>query len=197
MSSVYDDLFGAVSAVLAAYSYKLNGHTGEDEDMDGEVDFWLDPEAVIFETSPNYNEVSCGEYKDLFHKDSFASEFLSQDIARTYLSSREIAVILGRDEDTLMLALVDRSNGTALIKPSHIFDEKALEAAKQVAQANASTEVPSPMNVGYRFVVPQDSKLTTAQRDNAKRRLINMMSEIDIYVLSQYAGHEIKVREDL
>ena len=201
MSSVYDDLFNAVRSSLEACAYKRSGLTGSDLEMDEEVDFWLDPETVIFETSPSEDDVYAATYDDLKKGREKLAELVSEELINTYLSTRDFSVIFAVDDDddkeTILVGAVDRSTGIALLKADNLLDETALEQASKIARSNTGTSEIVPCDYSYRLVKEQGDHIPEAQQANSQRRLTALLSEIDLHVLGRYIGTEVQVREDL
>ena len=201
MSSVYDDLFNAVRSSLEACAYKRSGLTGSDLEMDEEVDFWLDPETVIFETSPSEDDVYAATYDDLKKGREKLAELVSEELINTYLSTRDFSVIFAVDDDddkeTILVGAVDRSTGIALLKADNLLDETALEQASKIAKSNTRSSEIVPFDYNYRLVKEQGDHIPEAQQANSQRRLTALLSEIDLHVLGRYIGTEVQVREDL
>ena len=201
MSSVYDDLFNAVRSSLEACAYKRSGLTGSDLEMDEEVDFWLDPETVIFETSPSEDDVYAATYDDLRKGREKLAELVSEELINTYLSTRDFSVIFAVEDDddkeTILVGAVDRSTGIALLKADNLLDETALEQASKIAKSNTGSSEIVPCDYNYRLVKEQGDHIPEAQQANSQRRLTALLSEIDLHVLGRYIGTEVQVREDL
>ena len=201
MSSVYDDLFNAVRSSLEACAYKRSGLTGSDQEMDEEVDFWLDPETVIFETSPSEDDVYAATYDDLKKGREKLAELVSEELINTYLSTRDFSVIFAVDDDDdkeiILVGAVDRSTGIALLKADNLLDETALEHASKIAKSNTRSSEIVPFDYNYRLVKEQGDHIPEAQQANSQRRLTALLSEIDLHVLGRYIGTEVQVREDL
>ena len=201
MSSVYDDLFNAVRSSLEACAYKRSGLTGSDQEMDEEVDFWLDPETVIFETSPSEDDVYAATYDDLKKGREKLAELVSEELINTYLSTRDFSVIFAVDDDDdkeiILVGAVDRSTGIALLKADNLLDETALEQASKIARSNTRSSEIVPFDYNYRLVKEQGDHIPEAQQANSQRRLTALLSEIDLHVLGRYIGTEVQVREDL
>ena len=201
MSAIYDDLFYAVRSSLEACAYKRSGKAGTDEEMDEEVEFWLDPETVIFETSPLEEDIYAATYESLKNGREKLSELVSEELINTYLSTRDFSVIFAvddtEDQETILVGAVDRSTGVAMLKAENLIDEKSLEQASRIAKSNTGSNSMSPFNYNYRVVKQRDSSLPEVQQANSQRRLIALLSEIDLHVLGRYIGAEVQVRDDL
>ena len=201
MSSAYDDLFNAVRSSLEACAYKRSGLTGSDLEMDEEVDFWLDPETVIFETSPSEDDVYAATYDDLRKGREKLAELVSEELINTYLSTRDFYVIFAVDDaddkETILVGAVDRYTGIALLKADNLLDETALEQASKIARSNTGSSEIVPFDYSYRLVKEQGDHIPEAQQANSQRRLTALLSEIDLHVLGRYIGTEVQVREDL
>ena len=201
MTSLYDDLFNAVQSSLEACAYKRSGLTGSDQEMDDEVDFWLDPETVIYETSPLEEDVYAATYDDLKKGREKLSELVSEELINTYLSTRDFSVIFAvddtDDQETILVGAVDRSSGIAMLKADNLLDENALEQASQIARSNTGSSEIRPFDYSYRLIKEQGDHIPEAQQANSQRRLTALLSEIELHVLSRYIGAEVKVREDL
>ena len=201
MTSLYDDLFNAVRSSLEACAYKTSGLTGSDQEMDDEVDFWLDPETVIYETSPLEEDVYAATYDDLKKGREKLSELVSEELINTYLSTRDFSVIFAvddtDDQETILVGAVDRSSGIAMLKADNLLDEKALEQASQIARSNTGSSEIRPFDYSYRLIKEQGDHIPEAQQANSQRRLTALLSEIELHVLSRYIGAEVQVREDL
>jgi hypothetical protein len=201
MTSVYDDLFSAVRSSLEACAYKRDGQLGSDQEMDEEVDFWLDPETVIFETSPLEEDIYAATYDSLKNGREKLSELVSEELISTYLSTRDFSVIFAvddtDDQETILVAAVDRSTGIAMLKVDNLIDEKALDEASKIATGNVGSTKLSPFNYNYRLVKERGDALSEVQQANSQRRLTALLSEIDLHVLSRYVGAEVQVRDDL
>lgn len=201
-AALYDDLFCAVQSSLTACAYQRAGKAGSDEEMDDEVDFWLDPETVVFETSPLEEEVYAATYESIKDGSENLAKLISPELIRTYLSTRDFSVIFSVDDDNeddlmIMVAAVDRSTGVALIKSGNLVDTVSLEKAGNIAKANSASEGMSPYEYCYQFVRQKDSTVSEVQQANSQRRLTALLTEIDTHVLSTYLGKEVQVREDL
>ena len=201
MTSLYDDLFNAVRSSLEACAYKTSGLTGSDQEMDDEVDFWLDPETVIYETSPLEEDVYAATYDDLKKGREKLSELVSEELINTYLSTRDFSVIFAvddtDDQETILVGAVDRSSGIAMLKADNLLDEKALEQASQIARSNTGSSEIRPFDYSYRLIKEQGDHIPEAQQANSQRRLTALLSEIELHVLGRYIGTEVQVREDL
>ena len=201
MTSLYDDLFNAVRSSLEACAYKTSGLTGSDQEMDDEVDFWLDPETVIYETSPLEEDIYAATYDDLKKGREKLSELVSEELINTYLSTRDFSVIFAvddtDDQETILVGAVDRSSGIAMLKADNLLDEKALEQASQIARSNTGSSEIRPFDYSYRLIKEQGDHIPEAQQANSQRRLTALLSEIDLHVLGRYIGKEVQVREDL
>ena len=201
MTSLYDDLFNAVRSSLEACAYKRSDLTGSDQEMDDEVDFWLDPETVIYETSPLEEDVYAATYDDLKKDREKLSELVSEELINTYLSTRDFSVIFAvddtDDQETILVGAVDRSSGIAMLKADNLLDEKALEQASQIARSNTGSSEIRPFDYSYRLIKEQGDHIPEAQQANSQRRLTALLSEIELHVLGRYIGTEVQVREDL
>jgi hypothetical protein len=177
--------------------------TDEQEEFQEDIDFWLDPEIVLYNSELGSDEIEAASYDDIELDDDYLGLFLSEDVLKTYLSTRDFALVVGvsevkADEMLLCIGAVDRSTGVAMINASNLLDTEALTEFAKVAIKNANTAgEKEPIQRKYQLVMKEDAELDTPQRNNSKRRLISLLSAIDQHVLSSFLGKEVRTEEDL
>jgi hypothetical protein len=177
--------------------------TDEQEEFQEDIDFWLDPEIVLYNSELGSDEIEAASYDDIELDDDYLGLFLSEDVLKTYLSTRDFALVVGvsevkADEMLLCIGAVDRSTGVAMINANNLLDTEALTEFAKVAIKNANTAgEKEPIQRKYQLVMKEDAELDTPQRNNSKRRLISLLSAIDQHVLSSFLGKEVRTEEDL
>ena len=199
MSTAYKDLFASITSALEAVWHKLDDKKGSDLEMDLEVDFWCDPQTVLFETSAGDDEIYAATLDDIDDTDEQLSSLITKDIVDTYLRSQDFAVIFGIDEDdeNILVAAVDRSTGVALVKPDNILDSTTLEQTRAIAESNKDSNEPVPIVLKYQLVLPRDREVEKRKKDNATRRLTALLTDIEVAALESSLGCSIEIREDL
>lgn len=200
MALVYDELMGSVKAILTAFEYKNSGKFGTDSEMDDEVEFWLDPELVVFESSPDEEDVLASTYEDLLDDVAEDDPVLSKEIVQTYLSTTDLILVVGSDSEDLTeirIGTVDRSTGVALVNAHLPTDPKILEERAAIATTNTGGDKDVPCDYAYQLITGKNSKLTQTQKAASFRRLSNFMTAIDTHILSYYLGTNVEIREDL
>jgi hypothetical protein len=185
----------------ALQCYELRG-TEEAKEFEEDIEFWFDPEIVLYNSTLDSEEIEAASYEDLDPSDEYLGLFLSEDICKTYLSTRDFALIIavsdGDGDTQLCVGAVDRSTGVALINDSDILNLEDLKRFAKVAEANSVTKgEKTPILRKYQRVCSKDAKLTKVQIDNSQRRLTSLLSEIDQHVLSRFLGKTIRSDETL
>jgi hypothetical protein len=185
----------------ALQCYELRG-TEEAKEFEEDIEFWFDPEIVLYNSTLDSEDIEAASYEDLDPSDEYLGLFLSEDICKTYLSTRDFALVVavsdGDKIPQLCIGVIDRSKGVALINTANILDPSSLQKFADIALRNATTKgEKTPIIRKYQRLSGTNTKLTAVQLDNAQRRLTSLLSEIDQYVLSRFVGKEIKSDEAL
>lgn len=177
--------------------------TDEQEEFQEDIDFWLDPEIVLYNSELGSDEIEAASYDDIELDDDYLGIFLSEEVVKTYLSTRDFALVVGvseanADEMLLCIGAVDRSTGVAMVNASNLLDTETLTEFAKIAIKNSSTDGDKePIQRKYQLVIKDGTEVDTPQKKNSKRRLISLLSAVDQHVLSSFLGKEVRTDEEL
>lgn len=197
---LHEEVFENIRECLS--SIDVRG-TDEEEEFREDIDFWLAPEIVLYNSELGSDEIEAASYDDIELEDDYLGLFISEEVLKTYLSTRDFALVVGvaepkPDEMLLCVGAVDRSTGVAMVNSTNLLDLQALTEFAKVAIKNANNDgEKEPIQRKYQLVTKESSEVSTPQVQNSKRRLISLLSAIDQHVLSSFLGKEVKAEEDL
>jgi hypothetical protein len=189
-----------IKEALSCYDVR---DTEEAEEFQEDIDFWYDPEIVLYNSDLGSEEIEAATYDDIDVEDDYLGRFLSSEICRTYLSTRDFALVVGVSDDdehglSLCVGVIDRSTGVAMINASNLLDAESLQQFAEIATHNAKEQYSKvPIVRKYQRMASENNKLSKVQMENSQRRLTSLLSEIDQHVLSRYLGKEVKADEAL
>jgi hypothetical protein len=189
------ELLDNINVMLSA----LEEHNKQTEDQDfiDEYEFWFDPGAILYDSDPSTACIDSAGLDDIdLADDDYLSKFLTKDIINTYLSSGELALVVASseidNEVASLVAAVDRSTGVALFSLDNLFDPEYLDGAASIATRNSVVEDKQPITRGYKLSKHNDSQISDLVQNNSRRRLLSLLQDIDMHVLSRHIGKEVK-----
>ena len=189
------ELLDNINVMLSA----LEEHNNQTEDQDfiDEYDFWFDPVSILYDSDPSTACIDSAAVDDIdLAEDDYLSKFLTQDIINTYLSSGELALVVASseidNEVASLVAAVDRSTGVALFSSHNLFDLEYLDGAASIASRNSVVEEKQPINRAYNLSKHSDNQISELGQNNSRRRLLSLLQDIDMHVLSRHIGKEVK-----
>jgi hypothetical protein len=196
---VREEVLDGIKEALACCEYK---GTDKEEEFRDDISFWLDPDIVLYNSEVGSDEIEASSYDDLGIQGSWLELFLTEDIARTYLSTRDFALVISAedigDDCYLVVGAVDRSTGIALLNESNLLDPDTLAGNAKIAVSNTRSKGDlTPILRKYSLIIGAECSLPKQRVENSKRRLTALLSEIDQQVLSKFLGKEITAKEEL
>lgn len=201
-NSLRDELFSNVQGCLQAYAYSTNIIKGEDPELEGDAEFWLDPKSVVFLSSPKDQDIYCGEIDDLIQNPIGALEWvINDDILSKCISENNLnlaVLVCKEDEDTdeTYVAVVDRGTGCAYVRKENLTDNDKLSNDAKTADFNKGHQQEmKPTKTHYRKLSIPGNRLDDETIKESYERLMNLLVEIERQALSKYMGRELRINE--
>jgi hypothetical protein len=196
---VREEVLDCIQEALACCEYE---GTDKQEEFQDDIDFWLDPEIVLYNSEVDSDEIEASRYGEIDVQGCWLEVFLTEDIIRTYLSTKDLALVVSAkdegDDCYLVVGAVDRATGVAMLNDSNLLDSGILTENAKIAVANAtSSNGLKAITRKYQMIIGSNSTVEKQRVDNSKRRLTSFLSDIDQHVLSKFMGKEITAREEL
>lgn len=180
-----------IRELCEAIAVERNLRDCTDEEKDS-VQFFLDPDHVLYFTSPTSTSVRCQDIPTIKAGHKPFNALLNADIANTYLSSGElvIASCIANKFGTMVVGVFDRSTGLGLL-----VNENWVDPEKLADQVTRAVKVDS-FEWDILEVIPPFFEDNTPQAARSRDRLNNLLQECKSYTLSKVSGLDIELTED-
>ena len=182
---VLEDLKAVMCGPVSAYDYKHNGTKDVADDED--VEFWLNPELVLYSSSPTEDSISCGSIKDILDYMGELSHIINHDIAQTYLTTEDLILIYsvgdGDKGQTMYMGGFDRSTGIGLIRTNNVIDKEVIK--REVGENNRQ--------LPYQKMTYKERSLDDKLGKYSFRRLLSMLMDIDQHITSDIVGRPLEI----
>jgi hypothetical protein len=168
----------------------LSGDPGES--LKDQVDFYNDPETVVYWITTASNSVMCADKENLLLDGNPLQYWLvNKEILSTYLSSNDLGLVvaLSGEMDSGIVGAFDRSTGLGLYNANDWFDEDRIRNEAALSSVNKAF----PME--YVEVVQPGIDATSPGSIRSVVRMRNLLADCRSHQLTTACGFEIQLTD--